>query len=413
MDCGGYCWRRLGLLPCAGMLHHGTIHLYMINIAFLHQGFLVQREVISALKRLPDTTIIAIDISDFPSEKQAMEACRIMAEKNCSMVFTINDWGIDFGGVISHHVGTKAMVHINWCVDDPFFMEIIHNRPVKASPNRIDFVSNRAYVRPLCERGLNAYFIALAADTSLFFPTDDSLSYKRDICFVGNSYRKQLDELCKDHGPFLESLAGFMGDLLKSYEIDPRLDLETEVVKKLSSVRLPLTLPRRKAVFLIKHFISFLFRKRIVSALAKCYDDFMVFGDELWLCDLPREKVSREVGYYINLNETYGRTRINIDINRVVITEGMTQRVFDCGAGGNFVITSNKPIIEEFFLTHGENQEAVVFNNEAHLKELIDYFMKHDDERQAIASRARERILKEHTYDHRVQSMFRVLSEHL
>jgi spore maturation protein CgeB len=139
----------------------------------------------------------------------------------------------------------------------------------------------------------------------------------------------------------------------------------------------------------------------------------MVFGDEFWLCDLPREKVSTAVGYYINLNETYRQTKINIDINRVVITEGLTQRIFDCSAGGNFVITSNKPVIDEFFVTKGENREAIVFNNELHLKELIDYFLKHDDERNAIAQRARERVFKEHTYDHRVRSIFRVISEQM
>ncbi len=385
----------------------------MLNIAFLRQGFLVQREVIEALKRLPDSCVTVIDIPDFPSAPQAQEACRILRERKCSILFTINDWGLDFEGVIGYHVEKNAIVHVNWCVDDPFFMEIIHNRPLKASPNRIDFVSNRAYVRLLRERGLSAHFLALAADTSLFFAAEKPPRYERDICFVGNSYRKQLDELCKEHGPFLEGLAGFMGELLKEYECDARLDLEARVVKKLSSLRLPLSLPRRKAVFLIKHFISFLFRKRIVCALARTYEDFTVFGDEFWLCDLPREKISAGVGYYLNLNATYGTTKINIDINRVVITEGLTQRVFDCSAGANFLITSNKPIIEEFFSTHGENREVTVFDNELHLEEQIDYFLKHDEERRAIARRAQVRVFKEHTYDHRIHSMFRVLSEHL
>ena len=305
------------------------------------------------------------------------------------------------------------MIHVNWCVDDPFFMEIIHNHPIRAFSNRLDFVSNRAYVKPLRDKGLNAHFLALAADTSLFFAADGPARYERDLCFVGNSYRKQLDELCADHGAFMESLVGFMGDLLKRYENDTRLDLEAEIVKKLAAIHLPFSLPQPKAIFLIKHFVSFLFRKRIVRSLANHYPDFMVFGDKFWLCDLPQEKVSTAVGYYINLNETYRRTKINIDINRVVITEGMTQRIFDCGAGGNFVITSDKPVVEEFFVTKGENREVIVFNNELHLKESIDYFLKNEDERNVIARRARERVLKDHTYDHRVRSIFRTISEQI
>jgi spore maturation protein CgeB len=385
----------------------------MLSIAFLRQGFLVQREVIDALKRLPDVSVTIVDIPDFPSAAQAEEACRFFVKRKCSMVFTVNDWGLDFDGVVSGHVARSAMIHVNWCVDDPFFMEIVHDHPLKPSPNRIDFVSNRSYVQPLREKGMNAHFLALAADTSIFFPVGETATYGRGVSFVGNSYRKQLDELCKDHAPFLEGCAGFLGGLLNKYEKDPRLDIEAKVNEKLGSMRLPPQLPPQKAVFLMKHFISYVFRKRLVCCLARTYEDFMVFGDEGWLCDLPQEKVSRSVGYYINLNETYARTKINIDINRIVITEGLTQRVFDCSAGGNFVLTSNKPVIEEFFAVSGPNREAVVFDNDCHLTELIDYFLKHDNERLAIAGRARQRVLAQHTYDLRMRSLFRVLSEHL
>jgi spore maturation protein CgeB len=382
----------------------------MLTIAFFHQGFLVQREVIDALKRLDGVRIVVIDIADFPSERQALQACGVLAENKCSMLFTINDWGLDFDGIVARYIGDTSMVHVNWCVDDPFFMEIIHGRPIKATPNRVDFVSNRAYVRPLRERGMDAHFLALASDPSLFHPSQEPATYERELCFVGNSYRKQLDELCSSHEPFMESLAGFMSALLTRYENDAMFDLEAQIQNKLAALRLPLSLPRRKAVFLVKHFISFLFRKRIVCSLADHFGGFTVFGDEGWLVDIPREKVSASVGYYRNLNETYGTTKINVDINRAVITEGLTQRIFDCGAGAHFVITSNKPVIDEFFVTSGSGREAVVFDSEAHLRELIDYFFNHDGERRAIAQRARTRVLREHTYDHRVRSLFALLS---
>jgi len=343
----------------------------------------------------------------------AEQACHTLAENKCSLIFTINDWGLDFEDIISHYIAKNAMIHVNWCVDDPFFMEIIHGHTIHATPNRIDFVSNRAYIEPLRKRGMDAHFLALASDTSLFYPLQGPSRYERSLCFVGNSYRQQLDELFAEHEAFMESLVDFLSELLKRYESDARLDITAEVAKKMALIQLPLSLPLRKAVFLVKHFISFLFRKRIVCSLAQSYDDFMVFGDQWWLVDLPREKISMAVGYYINLNETYQRTKINIDINRVVITEGLTQRVFDCAASGSFVITSNKPIIDEFFITAGKKQEAVVFDNEHHLKELIDYFLIHEDERCAITQRARMRVLNEHTYNNRVRSIFRVLSQRM
>jgi spore maturation protein CgeB len=126
--------------------------------------------------------------------------------------------------------------------------------------------------------------------------------------------------------------------------------------------------------------------------------------------DLPREKVSTEVGYYLNLCRTYRETKVNIDINRIVIREGLTQRVFDCLASGSFVVTNSKPIVRELFETAGMHEEVVMFDNEEHLRELIDFYTVHDTERLAIVERGRRRVLAQHTYDHRIAEIFRVAS---
>jgi spore maturation protein CgeB len=139
----------------------------------------------------------------------------------------------------------------------------------------------------------------------------------------------------------------------------------------------------------------------------------MVFGDQWWLLDLPREKISTAVGYYINLSQTYQQTKVNIDVNRVVIREGLTQRVFDCLGSGSFVITSKKSVLPEFFEVQGDNRETVMFESEKHLKDLIDYFASHDEERAAIVQRGRQRVLAEHTYDHRIQAIFRTVSSEM
>jgi hypothetical protein len=76
-------------------------------------------------------------------------------------------------------------------------MEVFHGRPIAPASNRLDFVSNRAYVAPMREKGLNAHFLPLAADPAIFFPPfAGAPDYARDLCFVGNSYRAQVNEFC-------------------------------------------------------------------------------------------------------------------------------------------------------------------------------------------------------------------------
>jgi spore maturation protein CgeB len=53
----------------------------------------------------------------------------------------------------------------------------------------------------------------------------------------------------------------------------------------------------------------------------------------------------------------------------------------------------------------------VTFDNERHLKELINHYLTHEEERIAIARRAQKKVLGEHTYDHRMQAIFKILKE--
>jgi spore maturation protein CgeB len=320
---------------------------------------------------------------------------------------------MDHDGVIAAACKKNGAIHINWCVDDPFFMEVFHGRPIAPASNRLDFVSNRAYVAPMRERGMNAHFLPLAVDPAIFFPPTEGLDYARDVCFVGNSYRAQVNEFCSSCESFMERLVPFMGNALQRYGRNMSIDLEQEVAEELDRQALPPSLPKQKAIFIVKHFISYLSRKRTICSLAREFPGFVVFGDPFWKCDLPDEKVFTTVGYYTNLRDTYVQTKINIDINRVVITEGLTQRVFDCSACGGFIITNNKSIINEFFDIGEEGKELVTFDNERHLNELINHYLTHDEERLAIARRARKRVLNEHTYNHRMQTVFKILSEQI
>jgi spore maturation protein CgeB len=65
------------------------------------------------------------------------------------------------------------------------------------------------------------------------------------------------------------------------------------------------------------------------------------------------------------------------------------------------------------FETKGKNQEVVVFDNECHCKELIDYFLKNEDERMTIARRGMNRVMSQHTYHHRIREIFKILSTQL
>lgn len=379
-------------------------------IAFFNQNYLIQRETADALRRLPGAQLVVIDIHPHPSAEQAALAAELLSRHGCAMLVTVNEWGIDTGGVLHGLLEKNRIIHVNWSVDDPFFEEIILTKKFRPSRLRIDFVSDKGYVQPMIERGYNARFLPLAADPKWFHPDPAGQGgYDHDVIFVGNSYLRQMDDLLKIAPGFVDTLAPFLGDIVRRYHDDVEYDVEGHIAKKIKNISPPDHLTIEKALFIAKHAAGYLGRKRIVLALAKRYPAFKVFGENGWLRELPKERIGT-AKYYDNLCATYRKAKITVDINRMVIRNGCTQRAFDAPASGAFVITSSKPVVHELFVTSGAEREMVVFKSQSELCNLIDYYLTHDDERRAIADRGMRKVLAGHTYDHRIAEMFRTVA---
>jgi spore maturation protein CgeB len=385
----------------------------MVTVAFSNHGFLVEREVMNALRAMPQVKLVVVDSAPFLNAEQARLAAQVLAEQQCNILFTINNHGMDTEGVLANLLERQKIVHVNWWVDDPFFLETIHAIPLFILQNRIDLVSDRGYVQAMRERGMRAFFLPLASDPELFHPAAEPPEKLYPASFVGNSYVADIEDLLKDHAGFMEEHLAFVNECQIRYSADIRFPLETAAERYVAGLALPSSLSRPKAVFLIKHFVGFLYRKKTVMKLAERFDAFMVAGDAGWKTAIPENRMVRQVGYYLGLNEMYQKTGVNIDINRVVIRDGFTQRVFDCLASGSFIITSPKPVVGEFFQTSGRGQEIAVFENEESLLSQVEYFINHPGERQAIALRGQKKVLAEHTYQHRMQTIFRILHQEL
>ena len=101
-------------------------------------------------------------------------------------------------------------------------------------------------------------------------------------------------------------------------------------------------------------------------------------------------------------------TKINLNINRVHIPTSFTQRHFDCKACGAFLLTDKRLMNNQIFVTEGKNKEIVEFSSKKECIELIDYYLIHEDERKKIADSGMDKILNNHTYDHRIEELWQI-----
>ncbi|MCX8065908.1 MAG: glycosyltransferase [Candidatus Hydrogenedentes bacterium] len=108
-------------------------------------------------------------------------------------------------------------------------------------------------------------------------------------------------------------------------------------------------------------------------------------------------------------------SKINLNIHSSVIHEGIdpeadaiNPRVFEIASAGGFQLCDPCKGLERLFDIH---EEIPTYTDLKSLREKINYYLEHEDERKQIAKNARMRALKEHTYQNRAQEMLEFLIE--
>jgi hypothetical protein len=112
---------------------------------------------------------------------------------------------------------------------------------------------------------------------------------------------------------------------------------------------------------------------------------------------------------YEEMAEVYGRSKIGLNISRDDYPEAANLRVFEIMAAGALLITSSPSELEKLGFQSGTH--FVGYNKESGFYDCVRYYLEYDAERKLIAAAGRELVLKEHTYDRRVEEILRILEK--
>jgi glycosyltransferase involved in cell wall biosynthesis len=94
---------------------------------------------------------------------------------------------------------------------------------------------------------------------------------------------------------------------------------------------------------------------------------------------------------------------LNIHAEDAVDTETRVYEVLGCGT---FLLSEQLSMENPF-----DSGELVLFKSIAELKELLNYFLTHEDEREAIAEKGHEEALRSHTYKHRAMQIIDIFNK--
>jgi spore maturation protein CgeB len=382
----------------------------MLKVVFFNSKTFLNKELLGALKRRKDFHTLCVDIPALPAPQTAPVVFEQLLSFLPAVVISLNDAGYDPAGTLSSLISQTGSFQLNWYYDDPLYEHIYHKRALPDFSRRIDFVSERSFVPLLAEKGFNAHFLPLGTDPEYFNLLSPAPEYKYDISFVGNSSIQFIDDIVTE--PIQKDLDRCKPLLVRIKQIyynNPRENIREWLYAHADEWNNKITIDPDVFVFVMQWMVGYFYRKDFVVNLACVYPNkFMCFGDMYWSKFMAPSQVSPNAMYYKNLCSYYRSSKINININRIQTLTSFTQRIFDCKASGAFLLTDKRQLNKEFFITEGPGREFVEYSSLEDCKKLIDYFLKHDDEREEIAHAGVEKVLKNHTYDNRVDEMFGV-----
>ena len=109
-----------------------------------------------------------------------------------------------------------------------------------------------------------------------------------------------------------------------------------------------------------------------------------------------------EVNYYDELPQVYAASAINFNATSLQMRAAINQRMFDAPAAGGFVLTDFREQLAELFRV---GEEVACYQEPGEIPELIRFYLKQRQVREKMTAKARQRVLAEHTYRHRVAAM--------
>lgn len=386
------------------------------RILLMTSQYFLMGEIISACQRLDiPYRLLQLPKGEVGQNSFVEQLLSAVLEFQPDFVFTINHLGVDREGVLTDLLERLRLPLASWFVDNPHLILYLYSRLV--SDWTAIFTWDADNVPSLSDLGFShVSYLPLGVDVTRFHPAGDGEGHPRsglpaswggELSFVGNSMlHKVRERLKKSRLPaslrtsyptvaagFVESdersirtfIAQSHPDLLPAFDAletaEDRLNYET----------------------LLTWEATLQYRLACIKAVLPVSP--LIVGDSGWHELLDGERswhYHKEMGYYQDLPGFYPCARINFNCTSRQMKGAVNQRVFDVPATGSFLLSDYQEQVEGLF---DPGSEIVCYRSPSEALELAREYLDRPKDRKAIASAARNRILHEHTYDHRLQTL--------
>ena len=346
----------------------------------------------------------------FPfSNKDARRDAEIEASLTARLHEAVPDavFSFNYFPLISNVCKQEGLPYLSWIYDSPYVMLYSYTT---INPCNTIYVFDKALCREFQAAGIRTvHYLPMAANTQRLDALGNPASVY-DISFVGSLYTESHNffdrmETLSDYAKgYLEglmnaqmkiqgynfiqdSLSPIMEELYQALPMDPNPDgVETREYLY--------------AQYVINRKITGMERLRLLTAITNRHPlDLFTLDPSFTLPNLHNHGTA---DYYTQMPLVFKQSRINLNISLRSIKSGIPLRAFDIMGSGGFLLSNYQEDFLEYF-TPGE--DFVCYESEADLLQKLDYYLAHEEERQAIARNGHAKVAAAHTYRDRVRQM--------
>ena len=350
--------------------------------------------------------IVESKLHDDPETEQALSS--MLKKEAPDAVFSVA-----YFAVISKVCQAEAVPYISWTYDNPHVM--LYSQTI-INPCNIIYVFDKELYMQFYKAGVSTVrYMPLAANTERLDAITGSASdiqpYSYDVSFVGSLYLERHNYYDQMRDALPDYAKGYLDALIAAQlKIQGYSFIEETLTPVISDLyqALPMavqpggmeTLEYLYANYIINRRITTVERIDLLDAVAQDHivDLFTYYKD----FELPNLRNHGPVDYSTEMPKVFRRSRINLNITLRGIQSGVPLRAFDIMGSGGFLLSNFQADFLDFFVP---GEDFVYYEDKDDLRREIDYYLKHEDERMAIARNGHDKVAAGHTYRHRVREM--------
>lgn len=316
-----------------------------------------------------------------------------LIERKPALFFSINLQGLLPGAPNTRALLDAGIPTLAWFVDNPW--HILSGMRDPRWKSLFLAVTDKSFVEPLRRAGAETVLhLPLATSPEHMRPCGSAPEKLGGIVFAGRSYFPDMEAFFAGQEVPPESMEKALSVLRSGErpdfawwmrELKPAEQQENFWPGKKARK------PGRGAVECNKAW-----RALCLAAARQYPGGLTVFGDGGWkgLKDLRGP-----VDYYTRLPAIYSAAAFSLNLNSLLLPEGLSQRIFDVWAAGGFCLSDRSPGLEIF---PQELVAGITFRSPEELPELAARLEAAPGKKEELRLGWREHILAEHTYEKRL-----------